>query len=101
MGVEDASTERCLRCRHLRRLLAARGPEWVHGLVSWSGEEAAEFAAQLIGMTESDVRSKAAQAGVDLRVIHAGRSEWHTNNFQRHGVTVTFEREIAVSAKPG
>jgi len=69
--------------------------------VTWSDAEAATFAARLIGMTEPDVRSTAAQAGVELRVIHAGRSEWHTASFRRHGVTVTFERGITVSAEPG
>ncbi len=69
--------------------------------MSWSDEEAAAFAAELIGLTESAVRSKAALAGVDLRVTHVGRSEWHTNQYQRHGLTVTFKDDIAISATPG
>lgn len=70
-------------------------------LVGWSDVDAAAFGAGLIGLTESVVRSRAALAGVDLRVVHAGRSEWHTNQYQRHGVTVTFENGTAISATPG
>ena len=87
--------------REPRRLVAEHGRCWLHWPRTWSDEEAAAFAADLIGMSESDVRLKAARAGVDLRVIHSGRSEWHTNEYRRHGVTVTFEREVAVSAAPG
>lgn len=47
------------------------------------------------------VREKAALAGVDLRVVHVGKSEWQTNSFQRHGVTVTFDQELAVRAEAG
>jgi hypothetical protein len=68
--------------------------------VNCCDEEAATFAAELVGMTESDVRSKATVAGVATRVAHAGRSERHTNQYQRHGVTVTFEHEVAVRATP-
>lgn len=68
------------------------------GAVRWTDEEARVFAAGLIGMTESAVRSTVAVAGVGLRVVHAGRSEWHTDQFQRHGVTVTVDDGIVTRA---
>ncbi len=69
--------------------------------MSWTDEEARAFAADLIGLSESEVRSSAAEAGVELRLIHADRSEWHTDQFQRHGVTVTVEGGVATDAAPG
>ena len=74
---------------------------WPHSPVSWTSEEASSFAAGLLGKSEADVRAEAAQAGVDLRVIHLDRSEWHTDAFQRNGVTVRIDRGVAVSAQPG
>jgi hypothetical protein len=69
--------------------------------VSWTDEEAQVYAAALIGVSEAAVRSMAADAGVELRVVHAGRSEWHTNQFQRHGVTVVVDDGVVTQATPG
>jgi hypothetical protein len=69
--------------------------------MTWTDEEAQAFAARLIGRSEADVRADAAEAGVDLRVVHVHRAEWHTDSFLRHGVTVRFDAGIAVSAHPG
>lgn len=66
----------------------------------WTDEEAQAFAAALIGLSEASVCSVAAEAGVDLRVVHAGRSEWQTDQFQRHGVTVTVDDGVVIRATP-